>query len=68
MVIRDNDHAGDAATDALFARGRACGIEVLLVAPELDDLNSDLTKLGKGRLVHNVRNQLPQWLIERFIT
>lgn len=67
LVIRDNDHAGDAATDALFARGMAAGIEVVLVAPELDDLNSDLTKLGRGRLIHRMREQVPQMLIERFL-
>ena len=67
LVIRDNDHAGDAATDALFARGQAVGINVVLIEPELDDLNSDLTKLGRGRLIHRVRAQMPQALIERFM-
>ncbi len=67
LVIRDNDHAGDAATDAIFARGEAAGIEVVLIEPELDDLNSDLTKLGKGRLIRRVREQIPQALIERFM-
>lgn len=67
LVIRDNDHAGDGATDALFARGRAAGIAVILVAPELDDLNSDLVKLGQARLVHRLRMQLPQALVDRFL-
>ncbi|MGN6424253.1 MAG: DUF7146 domain-containing protein [Asticcacaulis sp.] len=67
LVIRDNDHAGDVATDALFARGRAAGVEVVLIAPELDDLSSDLMKLGRGRLGHRVREQLPQRLVERFV-
>jgi len=67
LVIRDNDHAGDAATDALFARGQAAGIEVVLIEPELDDLNSDLVKLGRGRLVHRLREQLPASIVERFM-
>jgi hypothetical protein len=67
IVIRDNDHAGDAATDALFTRGQAAGIAVHLIEPELDDLNSDLMQLGRDRLGHTVRQQLPQSLIERFI-
>lgn len=68
LVIRDNDHAGDRATDALFARGQAAGIDVVLIEPELDDLNSDLIKFGRGRLIHRVREQLPAVLIERFMT
>jgi hypothetical protein len=67
LVIRDNDHAGDAATDALFTRGRSAGIDVVLIEPELDDLNSDPTKLGRGRLIHRVREQLPPRLVGRFI-
>ena len=67
LVIRDNDHAGDAATDALFARGQAAGIEVFLIEPELDDLNSDLMRLGRDRLIHRLRQQLPQPLVERFL-
>lgn len=67
LVIRDNDHAGDAATDALFARGQAAGIEVVLIEPELDDLNSDLVKLGRRRLIDRVRLQLPQALVERYM-
>ena len=67
LVIRDNDHAGDAATDALFARGQAAGIEVFLIEPELDDLNSDLMRFGRDRLIHRLRQQLPQALVERFL-
>ena len=67
LVIRDNDHAGDAATDALYARGQAAGLDVHLVAPELDDLNSDLVTFGNERLTAHVRRQLPQNLVERFV-
>ena len=67
LVIRDNDYAGDAATDALFARSQAAGIDVHLIEPELDDLNRDLMTLGRGRLIHRIRTQLPQGLIERFM-
>lgn len=67
LVIRDNDHAGDAATDALYARGLAAGIKVVLIEPELDDLNRDLMTLGRGRLIHRVRAQMPQTLAERFM-
>jgi hypothetical protein len=67
LVVRDNDHAGDAATDALFSRGQAAGISVVLVEPELDDLNSDLTRLGREHMRILVQRQLPQSLIERFV-
>lgn len=67
VVIRDNDHAGDAATDALFARGLAAGIQVHLIDPELDDLNSDLTKLGRSRFIDRTRSLLPRSLVERFV-
>jgi hypothetical protein len=67
LVVRDNDHAGDAATDALFARGQSAGIDVVLIQPELDDLNSDLTKLGREHLKTLVRRQVCQPLIERFM-
>jgi len=68
LVIRDNDHAGDAAADALFTRGRAAGIDVYLIEPECDDLNTDLTRLGRGRMIHRVRQQVPPALVERFMT
>jgi hypothetical protein len=67
IVIRDNDPAGDVATDALFARGQAAGLEVHLLAPELDDLNDDLTDLGLPRLRANVRHQLPASILEPFM-
>ncbi len=65
LVIRDNDHGGDAATDALFARGSAAGIEVVLIEPELNDLNADLTTFGAARMAATVRRQLPQAVLER---
>ena len=68
LVIRDNDYAGDAATDALFTRGQAAGIDVILIEPELDDLNSDLMKLGRQRLAERVRSQVPAALFERFVS
>ncbi len=67
LVIRDNDSGGDSATDALFWRCRAAGIEFVLIDPELNDLNADLMSLGRARLIHRVRAQLPQSLIERFM-
>ena len=67
IVIRDNDPAGDAATDALFARGQAAGLDVVLLAPELDDLNDDLTKLGLARLRNTVGQQLPASILDRFM-
>ena len=32
-----------------------------------DDLNSDLMRLGRDRLIHRLRQQLPQALVERFL-
>jgi len=67
LVIRDNDHAGDMATDALFARGHSAGIEVALIEPQFNDLNLDLTKLGREAFVSRIRDLLPGRLVERFI-
>jgi len=67
VVIRDNDPAGDMATDALFTRGQAVGLEVFLLAPELDDLNDDLTQLGVARLRDSVCQQLPDSILDRFM-
>jgi hypothetical protein len=39
----------------------------VLIEPELDDLNSDLMQLGRERLIHRVRQQVPQPLVERFM-
>jgi hypothetical protein len=66
LVIRDNDHGGDSATDALFARGRASGIDVVLIEPETNDLNADLMLLGAERMCATVRRQLPQNVLERY--
>jgi len=67
LVVRDNDSGGDTATDALFWRCQAAGIEFVLIDPELNDLNADLMTFGRGRLSGRVRSQLPQRLVERFM-
>jgi len=42
-------------------------IEVVLIAPKLDDPKSDLMSLRRERLLHRQREQKPRSLVERFL-
>lgn len=67
LVIRDNDGGGDMATDALFWRCRALGIDFVLIDPKGNDLNKDLMELGRAAIAGRLRSQMPASLIERFL-
>lgn len=57
-VAREPDAAGRAAFATLVERAAAPGIDVLLLDPRLDDLNSDLVQLGRPQLAASIRAQM----------
>jgi hypothetical protein len=57
-IARDDDAAGDEASDALIARARALGIQPIVLSPTLDDFNDDLVHLGIDALRSSIRVQL----------
>ena len=57
-VARDDDPAGAGALATLTERAERGGIAVVPLEPRLDDFNSDLRHLGRGRLAAAVRVQL----------
>jgi hypothetical protein len=56
-IARDDDPAGDAARDTLFARAQEAGIEPITLEPALGDFNEDLRLLGVERLRASLRSQ-----------
>jgi hypothetical protein len=57
-IIRDNDPAGDWASDSLVERAVAAGIEAIVLSPQLSDFNDDLRTLGVAALRDNLRKCL----------
>ena len=57
-VVIDRDPAGEAAVEALSARGSSAGIEVVALVPVRGDFNDDLRTFGLGALREAVRAQL----------
>jgi Toprim domain len=57
-IAQDNDPAGRAATAKLSARASDARIEAIVLAPILDDFNSDLRRFGATALSRHVRQQL----------
>ena len=57
-IARDADAAGDTAVAALTERSEAAGIEALVLAPRLGDLNEDLRAFDLGAIRAFVRIQL----------
>lgn len=66
-VVVDRDPAGEAAVEALSARGSSAGIEVVVLAPVRGDFNDDLRAFGVGALREAVRAQLRPKDAERFL-
>ncbi|MDR6773320.1 toprim domain-containing protein [Azospirillum sp. BE72] len=54
-VARDNDAAGRRAAERLRGRAEALGIEALVLAPVLGDLNDDLLAFGQAALRAHLR-------------
>ncbi|MCW2249309.1 hypothetical protein M2352_004969 [Azospirillum fermentarium] len=65
-VARDNDAAGRRAADRLGCRAEALGIEALVLAPMLGDLNDDLLAFGQAALRAHLRAQLAPEDVVRF--
>jgi hypothetical protein len=66
-IARDNDRVGRRAAEMLGARAHAGGIETLVLAPQWDDFNTDLTTLGREALAASLRVQLMPEDVERFL-
>jgi hypothetical protein len=67
-IARDNDRVGRRAAEMLGARAHADGIEALVLTPQWDDFNTDLTTLGAEALVASLRVQLAPDDAARFLT
>ncbi|CAO3414285.1 DUF7146 domain-containing protein [Azospirillum doebereinerae] len=65
-VARDNDAAGRRAAERLGCRAEALGIEALVLAPVLGDLNDDLLAFGQAALRAHLRAQLAPEDVARF--
>ena len=66
-IVRDNDQAGHAATEALGGRAAETGVEVLVLDAVMGDLNDDLRQLGRGELAARLRVQLAPEDVARFL-
>jgi hypothetical protein len=66
-IARDNDRVGRRAAEMLGARAHAEGIEALVLTPQWDDFNTDLTTLGREPLAASLRVQLDPEDVARFL-
>jgi hypothetical protein len=66
-IARDNDRVGRRAAEMLGARVNAGGIEALVLTPQWDDFNTDLTTLGREVLAASLRVQLTPEDVARFL-
>jgi len=66
-VVRDNDPAGQRATQQLSRRAQAAGIEAITLTPSLKDFNEDLCQLGVDALRAIIREQLAPEDVARFM-
>lgn len=66
-IARDDDAAGDDATDQLAQRATAAGVETIVLSPMLADFNDDLRLLGVAELLAVLRKQLATEDIVRFM-
>jgi len=67
-IVRDDDPAGADACNALTERAEADGVEALMIAPTLGDLNEDLRLRGIETFAASVRVQLVPQDVARFLT
>lgn len=66
-IARDDDAAGDDATDQLAQRATAEGVETIVLSPTLADFNDDLRFLGVDELLAALRIQLAPEDVSRFM-
>jgi Toprim domain len=67
-IARDNDPAGNAATNRLIAKARAADIVAIPLSPQLGDFNEDLRGPGIDALRGAIRIQLAPEDVGRFMT
>lgn len=66
-ISRDDDAAGDDATDQLAQRASSAGVETIMLSPMLADFNDDLRLLGIAELLAVLRMQLAPEDVVRFM-
>ena len=66
-IARDDDAAGDDASDQLAQRASATGLETIILSPTLADFNDDLRFLGLAELLAALRIQLAPEDVGRFM-
>lgn len=66
-IARDDDAAGDDASDQLAQRALTAGVETIILSPTLADFNDDLRFLGLGELLAALRIQLAPEDVVRFM-
>jgi hypothetical protein len=66
-IARDDDAAGDDASDQLAQRATVAGVETIVLSPTLADFNDDLRFLGLAELLAALRIQLAPEDVGRFM-
>jgi len=66
-ILRDNDPAGESASDALLERADAAGIEAIALSPLRGDFNEDLCAHGVDALRAQLRSRLAPQDVARFM-
>ncbi len=66
-IVRDNDHAGDAARDRLIQRANDTEIDAIVLSPRLGDFNEDLSTFGMRAVQADIRLQLAPEDVARFM-
>lgn len=66
-IARDDDAAGDDASDQLAQRASSAGVETIVLSPTLADFNDDLRFLGLAELLATLRIQLAPEDVGRFM-
>ena len=66
-IARDNDPAGEAASDRLIERANKAEIDAIVLSPHHGDFNEDLSALGTEALRANIRLQLAPEDAARFM-
>ncbi|MBQ8101701.1 MAG: hypothetical protein ACJAVZ_001302 [Afipia broomeae] len=66
-IVRDDDPAGDGATENLSTRAETVGIETITLSPHCGDFNGDLRRLGRDALRAALRIQIAPEDVGRFL-
>lgn len=66
-IVRDDDGAGDEASNRLATRALEVGIHPILLSPTLADFNDDLQLIGLNAMRASIRLQLAVDDVDRFV-